>query len=69
MIAREHYFHTHEQVRDAVSQALDVVNELEIEGDLRVPAFTEAVRLLAAKQVFLDQATMGAPPFAVPHLR
>jgi len=46
---------TPEQVRGYLDEALTVVRELELDDELRVPAFLKAVDLLAAKQVFFEQ--------------
>lgn len=45
-----------------MSAAFTLVNELELDDELRVPAFKKAVDLLAAKQVTLTQGDMGAVP-------
>jgi hypothetical protein len=46
---------TAEQVTDYVRDAVALVELLEVPDDLRVPAFTEAVRLFAAKNVIVEQ--------------
>jgi hypothetical protein len=58
---------TAEQVRDYLAGALTIVDELELTGELRVPAFVKACDLLAAKQVLLEQVMPGGVDLA--HIR
>ena len=46
---------TYEQVRGVIDNAVTVVSDLEIEGDLRVPAFSAACNLFAAKQIVMEE--------------
>jgi len=52
---------TADQVREYLQGALDIVHELELDDDLRVPAFQKAVDLLAAKQLLLEQVAPALP--------
>lgn len=55
MRRQEEFFHTEDQVRTVIADALSIVSEFEIEDDLKVPVFMKAAELLAAKQVFFEQ--------------
>jgi hypothetical protein len=55
--AFEAHFHSEEQVRVYVSTAAAIVDELEVADDLREAAFTQAVALLAQKQVTFEQVS------------
>ena len=48
-----------EQVREYLQGALDLVDELEIPDELAPIAFSKAIDLLAAKQLFFEQATLA----------
>lgn len=54
------HHHTAADVRRYLAAACELVQELELDDDLKVPAFTKAVDLLASKQIFYEQ------PAAVP---
>jgi len=47
--------YTPEQVVECVRGALEIVDELKPDADLRAAVFTEASRLLSSKQVVLEQ--------------
>lgn len=52
------------QVREYLTDALAIVAELEVDGDLRGLVFTKAVELLSGKQIIMEQlapAMMNAP--------
>ncbi len=55
MRRQEERFHTDEQVRAVIAEALAIVSEFEIDDELKVPVFMKAAELLAAKQVFFEQ--------------
>lgn len=55
----EHQHNTPDQVKQYLEQALAIVAELELADDLRVPAFTKAVDLVAGKQIVFEQAQLG----------
>lgn len=63
MFREDHAHHERDQIVGYLRDALAIVAELELEDDLKVPAFLKAVDLLAAKQVFFREtpvARMGA---------
>lgn len=43
------------QVREYIAGALEIVDELELHDELRVPAFVKACDLLAGKQITFEQ--------------
>lgn len=53
--------HEPAQVKETLEQALQIVGELEVDGDLRETAFRAAVDLLAARIPVMEQG----PPLAV----
>jgi hypothetical protein len=53
---------TPEQVREYLQTAADIVAELDIAPDLIPHAFVQAVGLIAAKQVVLEQVGLGGLP-------
>lgn len=55
-MAKEIPHNSPEQVRGILDEALTIVRELEIEDELRLPAFTKACDLRAAKQIFYTDA-------------
>ena len=55
--AFEAHFHSEDQVRVYVSTAAAIVDELELADDLRESAFSQAVQLLAQKQVTFEQVS------------
>jgi hypothetical protein len=55
-----------EQVRAHLAEALAIVEELELDDELRGLAFAKAVDLLAAKQMFFEQAQLGVPGLVMP---
>jgi hypothetical protein len=62
----EYPHHTTEQVRGYLEEACAIVAGLELDDDLRVPAFTKAVELLAAKQIVMEQIGGVVPTMAIP---
>lgn len=46
---------TREQVKEYIETAAAIVAELELDGDLKVPAFEKAVDLCAGKQITMEQ--------------
>jgi transcriptional regulator GlxA family with amidase domain len=50
---------TREQVAEYLQTAADIVAELDIAPDLIPHAFVQAVNLVAAKQVVLEQVGLG----------
>jgi hypothetical protein len=63
-LALEYHYNTREQVLGYLDDARAIVAELELDDDLRVPAFLKAADLLSAKNVSLTQAdvTPGVLP-------
>ena len=63
MIKTEVPHNTPEQVREYLQGALEVIDELELDDELRVPAFLKACDLLSGKQLFFDPGTpmLGNP--------
>lgn len=51
--------YTREQVVGHFDEALAIITELELDDDLRVPAFLKAVDLLCAKQLIVEQINPG----------
>lgn len=66
MLTRETPHNTPEQVREYLEGALAIIADLELEDDLRVPAFMKAVDLLSAKQIFYEQAGPLPPNMVIP---
>ena len=62
MQRREEFFHTAEQVQGYIDEARRIVTELELDDELRVPAFTKAIELLQGKNITFEQLA------AVPHM-
>lgn len=56
----EHPHNTPQQVREYLETAAKIVGELELDGDLKVPAFEKAVDLIAGKQIVVEQIAPGA---------
>jgi hypothetical protein len=52
----EHQHNTREQVKGYLETALELVGELEVDGDLKVACFEKAVDLVAGKQIVFEQA-------------
>ena len=48
-------FHTKESIGTGLDEALEVIGEREIDGDLKVPAFQLAFSFLAARQLAPQQ--------------
>lgn len=46
---------TRDQVKQYIETAAAIVAELELDGDLKVPAFEKAVDLCAGKQITFEQ--------------
>ena len=63
---REIHHHTRNQVERYLSDALQLVNELELTDDLREACFTKAVDLLSSKQIFFNETDTS--PVAVPRM-
>jgi hypothetical protein len=59
--AFEDHHHGCDEVRGYVAEAAQLVDELGIPDDLRVAAFTQAVTLLASKQITYEQIEPGVP--------
>lgn len=57
MLRREEMHHTYEQAFGIIASAEQLVADAEVDEDLRPVAFAKAVDLLAAKQIFFDQAS------------
>ena len=53
---------TREQVVDYLATAAAIVAELELDGDLKVPAFVKACDLIASKQIIVEQIDPAAIP-------
>lgn len=71
-MATEFHHNSAEQVREYLSEALAIVNDLELSDDLRGPAFVQAVGLLSAKQITLTPADVTPnvlPAMAIPGQR
>jgi len=51
----EHQHNTREQAKAYLETALELVAELEVTDDLRVPCFEKAVDLVAGKQIMFEQ--------------
>lgn len=56
----EQHHNTRDQVREYISAAAAIVAELELDGDLKVPAFEKAVDLCAGKQITFEQVAPAA---------
>lgn len=52
---------TLEQVPEYVRAAVQLVDDLAVPDDLRVAAFTKAVDLYSAKQLFIDPTDAASP--------
>lgn len=53
--------HEAEEVKGFVDEALRIVTELEVMGDLVVPAFVETVRMLSASVPIVQEETAVSP--------
>jgi hypothetical protein len=53
---------TRDQVKQYLADAAAIVAELELDGDLKVPAFEKAVDLCAGKQITFEQIDPNAIP-------
>ena len=62
---QESHHNTTDEVEGWLGAAVDLVERLEVPDDLRVAAFSAAVGLLAAKQIFYEQPT-SALAMAIP---
>ena len=58
----EQHHNTREQVKQYIETAASIVAELELDGDLKVPAFEKAVDLCAGKQITFEQIDPRAIP-------
>lgn len=65
---REIPHHTDEQVREAVSKAVALVDELVVPADLRAAAFEQACQMFAAKQILMQEPAPIAGRLALPGL-
>lgn len=54
-----HLQHNGDDVSKYLEQAATIVAELELDGDLKVPAFEKAVDLLAGTHLVVDGAPFG----------
>jgi hypothetical protein len=68
--SRQEFQHnTREQVVEYIATAREIVEELEIDPELRAPAFLKAVDLLSAKQINLAVPAPLAAGVPLDHLR
>lgn len=58
----EQQHNTRDQVKTYIETAAAIVAELELDGDLKVPAFEKAVDLCAGKQITFEQIDPNAIP-------
>jgi len=65
-IRREDRNYTDAQIREALTFALAVVDELAVPDDLRVAAFQAATNLRTAKQITVEAVAPGMPVMAIP---
>lgn len=54
-----HLEHTDEDAQDVIGRAAAIVAALELDGDLRVPAFEKAVDLLAGRHLVVEAQAAG----------
>lgn len=64
----EAHFHTPDEVREIVQNALTLTGELDPPEDLRAAVFAQACSLLGQKQVIFEQPTPSMMP-TMPILR
>lgn len=60
-----HMNHTDDDAKSIVERAAAIVAELELDGDLKVPAFEQLVRLLAGENIVVESpqaGILGMPP-------
>lgn len=57
---------TPEQVREYLSAALELTEDLDPPADLRTAVFVKAADLFAAKQITVEQVVPGIPGMAIP---
>jgi hypothetical protein len=57
---------TPDEVEEWVKQAIGIIEYLDVPDDLRMPAFTGALSLLSAKQLFFEQPTFSGHGLAIP---
>lgn len=55
----EHQHNTRDQAKHYLETALELVAELEVADDLKVPCFEKAVDLVAGKQIMFEQAAIA----------
>jgi hypothetical protein len=60
------HYHSPEQVREHMTEALAIVEGLDVPDDLRVAAFGKAFDLLAAKHVVMEQLGAALPNMTLP---
>lgn len=65
----EYHHHTKEQIYDYLTEALRIVARLELDDDLKAIAFSRCIDLLASKQIFYEQASLGVPHMVMPGTR
>lgn len=58
----EQQHNTRDQVKQYIETAAAIVAELELDGDLKVPAFEKAVDLCVGKQITFEQIDPRAIP-------
>ncbi len=57
---------TPEQVREYITSALALVDDLDPPGDLRQAVFVKAVEFYSAKAITVEQIAPGIPGMAIP---
>lgn len=62
----EHLHHTREQIAQAIEDAAAIVTEAELAPELQEVAFSKAIDLLTAKQIFFEQTPMALGGLAIP---
>ena len=65
----EYPHNTDEQVREYLTKALELVDDLDPAGDLRQAVFVKATEFYAAKQILMEQVVPGVPNLAIPRGR
>ena len=65
-IAGEVQLNSPAQVRDWLAEALAIVEDADVELELRVPAFLKVFELLSAKHCTIDQVAGVIPNMTIP---
>lgn len=69
MNRREYAHHTRDQIVGYLRDAVAIVDEADLPPDLTEAAFTETIKLLASKQIFMEEVRPGLGTIVAPNHR